>query len=152
LETDEKAKIESQAFCVDSPGIAIPDVDDANVRLACLQDPKVQSACNFDGQHARLKAFQRWQSALMAYQQQCEQRNGHFSFADPVFQEPSDESFCHAAEPIVEYGMFENPICNFVSRCPTVAVVCRVHEELPSMNVTKTVSLPGVPMPVFLSY
>lgn len=147
---DESAVVISEARCVDSAGIAIAEVPDNQAKLACLQTPEVQRQCNPDGRQARLEAFRRWEGLLMNFQTQCEQEGGRFGFAEAGFKEPADETFCSIAEPEVQYGNLENPLCNFVSRCPAVAVICHFEEDITPPIAQRMVSLPGVPIPVAL--
>ena len=51
------------------------------------------------------------------------------------------------AQPEVQYSEFETPMCNFVSRCPSVAVTCVKTEEF-LHNSPHVVSLPGIPRPI----
>ena len=150
-QNDEIAVIESEAHCVDSAGIPINSVPDNEVKVACLQDAKVRMTCDLDGQRARLQAFRQWETALVTFQEQCQQSGGAFSFASSSFREPADETYCTTAEPEVHYSALESPICNFVSHCPRVQVYCRRQEE-PSNQATHTVLLPGIPKAVPLSY
>jgi hypothetical protein len=139
--------IGSEARCMQSRGIPINEVPDNQVKWACLKDQNVQRACNPDGAHARFEAFRQWQAQLMEFQERCQAVGGVFAFADAGFQAPSDSSFCSLAEPVVSYSEFETPMCNFVSRCPRVAVTCATTEEV-LRNVPQTVSLPGIPKPI----
>lgn len=139
--------IGSEARCVQSRGIPIQEVPDNKVKFACLRDQNVQRACNPDGAHARFQAFRQWQAQLMEFQERCQAVGGVFAFSDPRFQAPNDASFCSLAQPEVTYSEFETPMCNFVSRCPRVAVTCISTEEA-LQNVPRTVSLPGVPKPI----
>jgi hypothetical protein len=148
LPADESQVVESEAWCVESSGIPIGDVLDSQARYACLRSPTVQRECGMDGQQARLQAFRQWEGALMKFQAQCEREGGAFAFITPDFAEPKDESFCTLAEPEVHFGPFENPLCNFVSRCPPVPVICRFEEENQPSSGAKTAMLPGIPVPV----
>jgi hypothetical protein len=149
---DEIAVIESDADCVQDKGIPISEVPDDQVKLACLMDTNVRYNCNQDGQHARMEAFRQWESQLMAFQANCTQNGGTFTFAMDSFKEPANESFCTPAEPEISYNSFEKPLCNFSSHCPQVQVVCRHQEEADSLNAQHTVLLPGIPKPVAITY
>src|SRR5438045_1302513 len=72
---------------------------------------------------------------------------GFFAFADTQFKEPSDHFFCSQAQPEVQYSEFETPMCNFVSRCPQVAVTCTRTEDA-LQHSARTVALPGIPKPI----
>jgi hypothetical protein len=140
--------IGSEARCVQSRGIPIQEVPDNQVKWACLKDVNVQRACNPDGAHARFQAYRKWETQLMEFKERCSEVGGVFAFADPAFQEPSDASFCSLAQPEVQYNEFETPMCNFVSRCPHVAVTCLSTADAIRHDVPRTVSLPGVPLPI----
>jgi hypothetical protein len=143
--------IASEAHCVQSRGIPIGEVPDNQVRLACLKDRNVQQACNPDGSHARVEAFRQWSSQLMEFKDRCSAIGGSFAFSDSRFDEPKDASFCSLAQPEVQYSEFETPMCNFVSRCPSVAVTC-IRTEDAIRNMPRTVSLPGIPRPISVAY
>lgn len=143
--------IAAEARCVDSAGIPIQEVPDNQVKLACLRDKTVQSQCNPDGHHARIQAFRSWTYQLADFRERCASVGGVFSFADPGFQEPSNETFCSAAQPEVRYNPFETPLCNFVSQCPNVAVTCSQPEDLALQTAKRNVSLPGIPNPIHIS-
>jgi len=148
LSGDETKIIESEARCVESEGIPIGDVLDSQTRYACLQNRTVQRECGMDGRQARLQAFRQWESSLMTFQAQCEREGGSFAFVAADFTEPKDESFCTLAEPEVHFGAFENPLCNFVSRCPPVPVICRFGDENQPSTNGKMAMVPGVPVPI----
>jgi hypothetical protein len=143
--------ISAEARCVDTIGIPIAETRDNQVKVACLRDKGVQMQCNPDGRHARIQAFRDWSQQLMDFKERCAAVEGVFSFADPNFREPADDSFCSSAQVEVRYGAFEEPHCNFVSRCPAIALSCIRPEEV-MQTVQRTVALPGVPTPVALQY
>jgi len=142
--------IGSEARCVQSRGIPIKEVPDNEVKVACLSDKTVLMACNPDGAHARSEAFRQWTSQMMDFKDRCSSVGGAFAYADPKFQEPSDSSFCSQAQPEVQYTEFETPMCNFVSRCPRVAVTCTRTEDI-LHSTPRIVALPGIPKPVSLA-
>jgi hypothetical protein len=143
--------IASEGRCVPSAGIAIKEVPDNQVKYACLRDKAVQARCNPDGDHARIEAFRQWETQLMDFKDRCNSVGGVTVFANPRFTEPSDASFCGQAQPEVQYSEFETPLCNFVSRCPQVAVSC-VHTEDALQNAQRNVFLPGIPKPISIAY
>jgi hypothetical protein len=151
VDNTEGLMIGSEARCVQSRGIPIKEVPDNQVKFACLKDRTVQSACNPDGDHARVEAFRQWESQVMDFKDRCSTVGGVFAFADPRFKEPSDASFCTQAQPEVQYSEFETPMCNFVSRCPHVAVTC-VRTEEAIQTAQRTVFLPGIPKPISIIY
>lgn len=148
---NEGLVIQSEARCVASRGIPIKEVPDNQVRLACLQDRNVQMACNPDGSHARVQAFRQWSAQLMEFKDRCNSIGGAFAFSDPAFREPSDASFCGLAQPEVQYSGFETPMCNFVSRCPGIAVTCTKAEDTLQAPPRQMV-LPGIPKPIAVAY
>jgi len=150
VDSSEGLVIGSEARCVQSRGIPIKEVPDNQVRLACLRDPIVQSACNVDGSHARVEAFRSWVGQVMDFKDRCSSVGGQFAFSDPKFQEPADASFCTLAQPEVQYSEWETPMCNFVSRCPRVAVTCTKMEEI-LHSTPRVVALPGIPKPIALT-
>ena len=143
--------IGSEAHCVNSRGIPIKEAPDNQVKAACLRDQNVRWACNPDGSHARVEAFRDWSGQLMDFKDRCSSVGGVFGFADPTFQEPADSSFCGLAQPVVTYSEFETPMCNFVSRCPRIAVTCTKTEEAIAGSM-RTVQLPGIPRPVAIPH
>jgi hypothetical protein len=151
LEESPQLTIASEARCLESIGVPIPEVSDNQVKLACLRDKTVQAECNPDGQHARIQAFRQWHSDLMDFKDRCAEVGGVFGFADPNFKEPANESFCSAADVEVRYGTFEQPHCNFVSRCPPVVLSCARPEDI-VQAAPRTVLLPGIPNPVSLQH
>ncbi len=86
----------------------------------------------------------------MDFKDRCASVGGVFAFADSKFAEPSDASFCSMAQPEVQYNDFETPMCNFVSRCPRIAVTCTKTEDVLE-TVHRTVSLPGIPKPIAIA-
>lgn len=151
VDNAEGLLIGSEARCVNSRGIPIKEVPDNQVKLACLKDRNVQWACNPDGSHARVEAFRQWESQLMEFKERCASVGGSFAFSDPKFQEPRDASYCSQAQPEVQYSEFETPMCNFVSRCPRVAVTCMRPEDT-LKNPGRPVMLPGIPKAVAVAY
>lgn len=143
--------IGSESRCLQSSGVPIEEVPDNQVKLACLKDPTVQSTCNPDGSHARVNAFRSWTAQVMDFKERCTEVGGTFSFADPNFKEPADSSFCSLAQPEVMYSEWETPMCNFVSRCPQVAVSC-IHNEEAIQGTLRTVLLPGVPNAINIAH
>jgi hypothetical protein len=151
-EKDEPAMvIAAEGRCVPTAGIAIPEVPDNQVKYACLRDRNVQNRCNPDGDHARIEAFRQWESQLMEFKDRCAAVGGQFAFSNPQFVEPTNAKFCGQAQPEVQYSEFETPLCNFVSRCPQVAVSCN-HPEDAIQGLQRTVFLPGIPKPVSIAY
>jgi hypothetical protein len=147
----EGLTVAAEAHCVASRGIPISEVPDNQVKVACLKDHTVQMACNPDGSHARVEAFRQWTAQMMDFKERCSSVGGSFAYADPNFKEPSDSSFCSLAQPEVQYSEFETPMCNFVSRCPGVAVICSRTEDTLQAPM-RAVQLPGVPRAIALAY
>lgn len=144
------AAITATGQCQDADSLEVADIDDGQVRFACLQNKGVQRTCDLDGRTARLNAFRQWMANLDTYQRQCDQRHGTFAFQSADFQEPKDETFCSSPFINITYGRFENPICNFVSRCPSVAVSCTVGNESDNgFHIpTQAIMMPGVPVAI----
>ena len=116
--------IEAEARCVDSAGISIGLIGEEGVKVACMEDRQVQGLCGPDGRLTRLRAYTAWFNKLKQFEDSCTTGGGTFAFQDPNFKEPQNESFCLQAVPEVGSNMFEEPLCNFRSSCPAVAVVC----------------------------
>jgi len=116
--------IDSEARCVDNGGISIGFTGDDGAKVACLEDKHVQGLCGPDGRLTRLRAYTAWFNKLKQFQDGCTARGGTFSYQDPSFTEPQDESYCLQAAPEIESSMFEEPLCNYRSLCPAVSVVC----------------------------
>jgi len=116
--------ITAEARCVKSDGISIGIGEEDAAKVACLQSKKVQNLCGPDGSLTRLRAFQTWIKRLKQFEDSCAAKGGTFSYQDANFVEPADESFCSAAVPEIHTSMFEEPLCNFHSACPSVSVLC----------------------------
>ena len=116
--------IESEVRCVDEGGISIGLGEEEGAKVACMASREVQNRCGPDGRLTRLHAYTVWFDHLKQFEQTCAQSGGTFSFKDPNFVEPQDESYCLQAIPEVSSSMFEEPLCNFRSLCPAVTVVC----------------------------
>jgi hypothetical protein len=116
--------IDSEARCFESGGLRIDFHGDEGIKVACLQDKRVQNVCGPDGRLTRLQAYTSWFARLKQFENTCTGRGGVFSFQDSRFTEPQDESFCLQAQPEIGSNMFEEPLCNYRSLCPAVAVVC----------------------------
>ncbi len=122
--TNQTKVIEARAQCVDKGGISIGAESEGDPRLACLESKTVQSRCGQDGSLARLRAFQRWLKQVKEFEALCSSGGGSFSYEDPHFVEPSNESYCRQAVPRASSNMFEETLCNFESACPPVKVSC----------------------------
>jgi hypothetical protein len=120
----ESKVIDSEARCIDKGGISISADDDAGAKVACLENKEVQGRCGLDGRVARLHAYAAWLNKLKTFEDQCTKEGGTFSYKDPAFIEPADESFCEQAVPEVGSTMFEESLCTFRSSCPSVTVLC----------------------------
>jgi hypothetical protein len=120
----ESKMIESEARCVNQAGISIGLSEEDGAKVACMQSKVVQNQCGPDGQLTRLHAYESWMSRVKNFEDSCTAQGGKFAYQDPNFVEPQDESFCNQAIPEVTSNMFEEPLCNFRSICPTVTVVC----------------------------
>jgi hypothetical protein len=147
--TDLPVAITATGECHDEDSLEVANIEDGQARYACLQNKGVQRTCDLDGRTARLNAFRQWMANLDAYQKQCEQRHGTFAFQSNDFQEPKDETFCATPFINVSYGRFENPICNFISRCPAVPVVCTVSDAGGGFQIpAQAILMPGVPVAI----
>ena len=120
----ETAVIDSEARCVDGSGISIGFTGEDGIKVACMQDKQVQGRCGPDGSLTRLRAYTAWYNKLKQFQDSCAGQGGTFAFQDAAFFEPTNESFCLQAAPEVGQSMFEEPLCNYRSVCPAVAVQC----------------------------
>jgi len=120
----ESSVIDSEARCVDNGGISIGFTGDDGAKVACMEDRQVRSLCGPDGRITRLRAYTTWFNKLKQFQDSCAAQGGSFSYQDPSFVEPQDESYCLQAVPEVGSSMFEEPLCNYRSLCPAVTVVC----------------------------
>lgn len=138
--------IQSKANCTDT-GVAIGVDTEESSAFACLSSKAVQNRCGPDGSLTRLRAFQTWLKKLHETEVACTSRGGTFTYEDPQFAEPTNESFCSQAIPDVSTNMFEDTLCNFHSSCPEVKVRCdrpctgRVA-SLPKDYDTQTFDLP----------
>jgi hypothetical protein len=115
--------IDSQVRCVADGGINI-GIDEEGAKVACMASKEVQGRCGPDGRLTRLHAYTTWFNKLKEFESSCTSQGGTFSYQDPNFIEPQDESYCLQAIPEVGSNMFEEPLCNFRSVCPAVTVVC----------------------------
>jgi hypothetical protein len=116
--------IDAQARCVDQGGISIGVGDEEGAKVACMASKEVQGRCGPDGRLTRLRAYTVWFNRLKKFEDRCASSGGTFSYENPNFAEPQDESFCSQAVPEVGSNMFEESLCNFRSVCPAVTVVC----------------------------
>jgi hypothetical protein len=116
--------IQSQARCVDEGGISIGIGDEEGAKVACMESKAVQNRCGPDGSLTRLHAYETWIKMVKNFEDTCTLRGGTFSYQDPTFLEPGDESYCRQAVPEIGTSMFEEPLCNYRSTCPAVTVVC----------------------------
>jgi hypothetical protein len=120
----ESSVIDSEVRCVPQGGINIGIGDDDGATAACMASKEVQGRCGPDGSLTRLHAYAMWFNKLKQFESSCSSQGGVFSYQDPNFTEPQDESYCLQAIPEVGSNMFEEPLCNFRSICPAVTVVC----------------------------
>ena len=120
----QSAVIEEEARCVDDGGISIGIGEEEGAKVACMASKVVQNRCGPDGSLTRLRAYTTWFNKLKDFETVCAAKGGTFSYQDPAFVEPQDESYCLQAVPEVGSSMFEEPLCNFRSLCPAVTVVC----------------------------
>ena len=75
----------------------------------------MQGLCGPDGRLTRLRAYTAWYNKLKQFQDSCAAQGGTFSYQDPSFAEPQNESYCLQAVPEVGSSMFEEPLCNYRS-------------------------------------
>jgi hypothetical protein len=134
---EQEAVIDSETRCFGQGGISINFTGETGIKTACMSDSRVRAACGADGQGTRQQAFGQWLNRLKEFEQQCAANGGEFSFKDPQFTEPTDQSYCLQAQPEIGESMFEEPLCNYRSICPAVTVVC-----LPACG-DKVAHLPG---------
>ncbi len=141
-QADQAVVINSESSCFPSGGIDIDYYGDDGIKVACMQDKRVQSACGPDGRVTRLQAYRQWLSRVDQFQRSCTGKGGTFAYQDPNFVEPQSENFCLQAQPVVSSNMFEEQLCNFHSLCPDVTVLCQLpcegghHEQAPEFHVT----------------
>lgn len=147
---DQLITVSAQAECIDNQSLEVANIENARARFTCLQNKGVQQTCGLDGRTARLNAFRQWMAKLDRAQHQCDQTKGTFSFKSADFVEPRDETFCSEATVDVSYGAFENPVCHFTSKCPSVQVICsRGSSDAPLFKIPpQAIQLPGVPIPI----
>lgn len=119
----EKIEIDSEARCFET-GVDISYMGEEGVKVACMQDKLVQKTCGSDGQITRLQAYRQWFAKLKQAENACFVRGGDFSYSDPNFVEPMDETFCMQAQPEIGSNMFEGALCNYRAVCPTITVIC----------------------------
>ncbi len=121
----ETSVIDAEVRCVKNGGISINnDTEETGAKVACMQDQKVKSLCGADGQITRIRAYNEWFGKLKQFQDECTGEGGTFAYQDPAFVEPHNENYCLQSVPEVGNGMFEEPLCNYRSLCPAVAVTC----------------------------
>jgi len=132
---DQTKVIESEVRCVDQGGISIGIGEEEGAAVACLASKEVQNRCGPDGRLTRLRAYTSWFNNLKQFESSCTAQGGTFTYQDPSFLEPQDESYCLQAVPEVGSSMFEEPLCNFRSICPAVTVVC--ERTCPEHSVAK---------------
>jgi hypothetical protein len=120
----ESTSISSEARCVKDGGISIALADEEGAKVACMASKEVQGRCGPDGRITRLHAYTEWFNKLKEFEDRCAAEGGTFSYQNPNFIEPADESFCSQAVPEVGSNMFEESLCNYRSFCPEVTVVC----------------------------
>jgi len=120
----EKILIGSEARCFEAGGVDIGYLSEEGIKVACMQDQRVRSVCGPDGQVTRLQAYRQWFSKLKEAEAACAASGGDLAFEDPLFSEPTNETFCAQAQPVVGSNMFEGALCNYTAACPTVTVVC----------------------------
>ena len=130
---DQTKVIETDVRCVDQGGISIGLGDEEGAKVACLESKEVQNRCGPDGRMTRLHAYEAWLKMLKQFENTCTAGGGTFSYQNPTFIEPQDESYCRQAVPEVGTSMFEEPLCNFRSTCPPVTVVCERSCPEPSV-------------------
>jgi hypothetical protein len=121
---NESKVIDAEVRCVDQGGISIGMAEDEGIKVACMANKEVQGRCGPDGRLTRLHAYTVWFNKLKDFENSCAAQGGAFSFQDPNFIEPADESFCLQSIPEVGSNMFEEPLCNYRSVCPAVTVHC----------------------------
>ena len=131
----ESVVIDSEARCVDQGGINIGISEEDGAKVACMANKEVQGRCGPDGRLTRLHAYTVWFNKMKQFEASCSSEGGTFSYLDPNFVEPADESYCLQAIPEIGSSMFEEPLCNFRSVCPAVTVVC--ERPCPEHSVAK---------------
>jgi hypothetical protein len=122
---EQTSVIDAEVHCIKDGGISIAkDSEEDGITVSCMEDSKVKQLCGPDGRITRLRAYTEWFGKLKQFEDQCAADGGTFAYQDPTFSEPKNESFCLQAVPEVNASMFEEPLCNYRSICPAVAVVC----------------------------
>ncbi|MFA5975289.1 MAG: hypothetical protein WC859_03895 [Elusimicrobiota bacterium] len=122
---EDKKVIGSEARCFDDGGIDIGYNGTNGAKVACMQDKRVQKTCGPDGRTTRLQAYSQWYAKVKQFESDCVSNGGIFSYEDPNFIEPQNESYCLQAQPEIGTDMFEDSLCNYRSICPAVAVACQ---------------------------
>src|SRR4051812_30406868 len=75
----QQALIDSEVHCTDS-GIDISYFRESGIKVACLEDRRVQRACGMDGELTRTKAFETWQEHLQTFSENCTRQGGFMRF------------------------------------------------------------------------
>lgn len=122
--TDQITTIQSRVSCAASPGIALFAAKGEASEDEGWDNGLVQSACGPHGQITRLYAWKNWLRQLKEFEDQCDANGGEFSFADPGFKEPQNESFCYPAQLQKGFTAFEDPAVNVIAACPPQKVRC----------------------------
>ena len=127
-------------LCSDA-GVPLATMSDEKTSVACLTDENVKIVCGPDGRLTRLKAFSMVLQRIREFQDRCEGDGGTFSYSDPGFKEPTDESFCPPSRPYAKEGYLEQTLCNFRGSCGPVKVTCECS-QLKEAGDTRVYSTP----------
>ena len=147
----QQSLIDAETHCTPA-GIDIDYFHEHGIKVACLEDARVQRLCGLDGELTREKAFDLWQSRLQIFMSSCDNEGGVVAYDQPDFVEPTSSSYCLQAQPEVVVGAFEAQRCNFRSLCPAIIVSCQffcflgpnaVQETPPQTLADLLASLPG---------
>jgi hypothetical protein len=118
-----KLIVDEQGLCLEK-GLSVGYQNGGSAKVLCLESAALRNACGSDGALARRRAFSLWLNKVKDFESDCAGRGGEFVYEEPGFQEPSDQTFCAAAEPDTVVNMLEDTLCNYRSACPSTPVSC----------------------------
>src|ERR1017187_3139884 len=121
---EQQSVIDAETHCTPA-GIDIDYFHEHGIKVACLEDARVQRLCGLDGELTREKAFELWQSRLQNVVSTCDREGGRVAYDQPNFVDPTSSSYCLQAQPEVVVGAFEAERCNFRSLCPAIIASCQ---------------------------
>lgn len=131
--------IDAEMHC-SADGIDIQYYRESGIKVACLENQRVQQRCGVDGELTRERAFDLWQNRLTEFSEQCGSSGGLVRYEEPGFTEPNSASYCLQAQPEITVGAFEAERCNFRSLCPAIIVAC----EYPCWKAPEMAKAPAI--------